>query len=231
MHFHLPKPLHGWRAFVGEVGIIVVGVLIALGAEQVVETIHWRHQLDAERKALDDDVASTWDAMSARQIIQQCVDRRLDELGLVFARHEQSKALGIIGPIGRPGVWSASQGALQMATADGSLSHMPFKEKRKYFAVAADYDIFARTANEERDSWRTLQALDDPAALDAEDWRDLRKAYRDAIDSNRVMKSNLATGTEGNWVLAFKAFPALKPNKEALTLWMVRALCRPAVER
>lgn len=25
MHFHLPKPLHGWREFAGEVGIIVVG--------------------------------------------------------------------------------------------------------------------------------------------------------------------------------------------------------------
>lgn len=31
MHFHLPKPLHGWREFVGEVGIIVLGGLIALG--------------------------------------------------------------------------------------------------------------------------------------------------------------------------------------------------------
>jgi hypothetical protein len=30
MHFHLPKPLHGWREFAGEVGIIVIGVLIAL---------------------------------------------------------------------------------------------------------------------------------------------------------------------------------------------------------
>ena len=37
MHVHLPKPLHGWREFTGEVGIIVLGVLIALGAEQVVE--------------------------------------------------------------------------------------------------------------------------------------------------------------------------------------------------
>ncbi|HLY07323.1 MAG TPA: hypothetical protein VKR31_16375 [Rhizomicrobium sp.] len=32
MHFHLPKPLHGWRAIFGEVGFIVFGVLIALGA-------------------------------------------------------------------------------------------------------------------------------------------------------------------------------------------------------
>lgn len=43
MHLHLPKPLHGWRQFVGEVGIIVLGVLIALGAEQIVEGIHERY--------------------------------------------------------------------------------------------------------------------------------------------------------------------------------------------
>jgi hypothetical protein len=51
MHFHLPKPLHGWREFAGEVGIIVLGVLIALGAEQVVETLHWRSEIaDARRR-------------------------------------------------------------------------------------------------------------------------------------------------------------------------------------
>ena len=43
MHFHLPKPLHGWRAFIGEVGIIVLGVLIALGAQQIAESIHERY--------------------------------------------------------------------------------------------------------------------------------------------------------------------------------------------
>jgi len=52
MHFHLPKPLHGWREFVGEVGIIVIGVLIALGAEQAVEAIHHRAQVDYAVKKL-----------------------------------------------------------------------------------------------------------------------------------------------------------------------------------
>ena len=32
MRFHLPKPLHGWRQLAGEIGIIVVGVLIALAS-------------------------------------------------------------------------------------------------------------------------------------------------------------------------------------------------------
>jgi hypothetical protein len=39
MHVHLPKPVHGWRLFAGEIGIIVLGVLIALGARQIVQSL------------------------------------------------------------------------------------------------------------------------------------------------------------------------------------------------
>jgi hypothetical protein len=50
MRFRLPKPLHGWRAFAGEVGIIVLGVLIALAAQQIAENVHERY---LEREAID----------------------------------------------------------------------------------------------------------------------------------------------------------------------------------
>ena len=50
MHVHLPKPFHGWREFIGEVGIIVIGVLIALSAEQFVEFVHDRAQAGTVRK-------------------------------------------------------------------------------------------------------------------------------------------------------------------------------------
>ena len=39
-----PNPIHGWRDFVKEVGIIVLGVLIALSAEQVVQALDWGHK-------------------------------------------------------------------------------------------------------------------------------------------------------------------------------------------
>ena len=58
MHFHLPKPLHGWRAFAGEVGIIVVGVLIALAAEQVVEDWHWHQKVGIVRQSLMGELAN-----------------------------------------------------------------------------------------------------------------------------------------------------------------------------
>jgi len=46
MEIHKPRPWHGLREFLGEILIIVIGVLIAMSAEQVVESLHWRHKLE-----------------------------------------------------------------------------------------------------------------------------------------------------------------------------------------
>ena len=53
MHFHLPKPLHGWREFAGEVGIIVIGVLIALAADQAIEAWQWREKVAPADEGVD----------------------------------------------------------------------------------------------------------------------------------------------------------------------------------
>ena len=52
MKIQLPKPLHGWRAFAGEVGTIVLGVLLALGAQELMQGLHWRSEVRETRKAL-----------------------------------------------------------------------------------------------------------------------------------------------------------------------------------
>lgn len=39
MEIHKPKAAHSWREFLVEIGTIVCGILIALGLEQVVETV------------------------------------------------------------------------------------------------------------------------------------------------------------------------------------------------
>lgn len=78
MHVHLPKPLHGWRALVGEVGIIVLGVLIALGAEQVVENWHWHQKVEQAEDAMRLELAED-DGPQAygRVIIGACLDAEL----------------------------------------------------------------------------------------------------------------------------------------------------------
>ena len=93
MHFHLPKPLHGWREFAGEVGIIVVGMLIALGAEQLIERLQWRDkvhettiQLDAE---LHRDAAGAYDWL----VVAPCIDGQLQAIDAALASARQTHRL------------------------------------------------------------------------------------------------------------------------------------------
>jgi hypothetical protein len=80
MHLSLPKPLHGWRQFAGEVGIIVVGVLIALGAEQLVASWHWRSEVRQTDERLAREMAMNLANAYERFAIDPCLRPRLAEL-------------------------------------------------------------------------------------------------------------------------------------------------------
>src|SRR5437879_4430558 len=80
MHLHLPKPLHGWRAFVGEVGIIVVGVLIALGAEQAAEDIHARQSGRQASHAFQAELAAQEVDAMERLAVQPCLTGQISAL-------------------------------------------------------------------------------------------------------------------------------------------------------
>ena len=80
MHFRLPKPLHGWPQFAGEIGIIVIGVLIALGAQQLVESYNSRRQLEDANRRLAVEIISNLRVAHERLIINQCQKNRIAEL-------------------------------------------------------------------------------------------------------------------------------------------------------
>lgn len=232
LHVHLPKPLHGWRTFVGEVGIIVIGVGIALAAEQAVAAAHWRQVVDAEGRALENELRDNYASMLVRVMLQPCIDRRLGEIAEVFRRHDSGQPLGLVAPIGRPTVFTGGKQTLEMATADQSLSHMRLERKQAIFNAYGAYDTFVPIAGEERSEWRVLQALDHPATLDSADWRDLRKAYDSVTDNNISMKTNLRSDMDGQWLTPFVHFP--KPDRAELaqelkSLPYVQKLCRPAI--
>jgi hypothetical protein len=188
MHFHLPKPMHGWREFVGEVGIIVIGVLIALGAEQVVESIHWRHEVEAERVSLLQEAKDSADGIAAREEQQGCIDRRLQEIRTVLERHHRGEPLGLIGKIGRPTGQGATRGSWQIALAGQSLSHMSNKEKLAYSGAFGNFDLWDKVRTDEAGAWRRMALLDTADLLSEEDWSGIRSAYSDAVLVNEHMR-------------------------------------------
>jgi len=78
MQVHLPRPLHGWRAFLGEVGIIVLGVLIALAAGQVAEGFHRADQAKLAERAMRLELAEDDGPQAyARVLIGRCLEDQL----------------------------------------------------------------------------------------------------------------------------------------------------------
>ena len=119
MHVHLPKPLHGWREFLGEVGVIVIGVLLALGADQLVERTTWRKHVAEAKEDLRGELQADLFNAQERVLMESCIDRRLDQLEQIIDR-----------PPAQP--WKLLAG------------HMRAKERMQYAGVYA----FVRTLNE-----------------------------------------------------------------------------------
>lgn len=81
MHVHLPKPLHGWREFVGEVGIIVLGVLIALGAEQMIDGWQWHTKIHRAEAAMRLELGEDNGPQAyGRLLIGRCLEQQINEI-------------------------------------------------------------------------------------------------------------------------------------------------------
>jgi hypothetical protein len=100
MDIHLPKPIHGWRAFIGEVGIIVLGVLIALGLGQLAESIHENTIAGEARDAVRAEVRENLWWLDYRGLREPCIRRRLAELDDLLARARRGEATPLVHYIG-----------------------------------------------------------------------------------------------------------------------------------
>ena len=192
MHFHLPKPLHGWREFVGEVGIIVIGVLIALAAEQAVEDIRWRAETRATRDALFSEIRDNLSAANFRAKQEPCVERRLNEIATIFRRHAASQPIVLNGPVGRPMYYGTSRETWGVAVSSQAVAHMPLRQKLDFAYAFLIYDNMKDVQNREQDAWLRLNVLNDPQVLNDGDWPGLHQAYAEA----RALSSRLRLITD-----------------------------------
>ena len=70
----------GWRSFAGEIAVIVIGVLIALGAQQLVEQYSDRQRADRALAALGRDVNDIDFTASEIEITAPCIRAQLERI-------------------------------------------------------------------------------------------------------------------------------------------------------
>lgn len=156
MHFHLPKPLHGWRQLVGEVGIIVLGVLIALGAEQAVEDWGWKQKTDQARRAIFDELARNAGVFEERAIDASCLDRNLRQIDAILVDARRTGKVGKVGGIAWAITRPVSTAAWDEAVADGTASRLPDRLRTR---LAIIYPITLEYRRELDDDLRLRQHL------------------------------------------------------------------------
>jgi hypothetical protein len=146
MHIHIPKPMHGWSVLAGEVGIIVIGVLIALGAEQVAQIVHSRAEAAEFRDAANKELAANLAAYRYRLQQGDCVARKLSELERW--RNLASREGPPLGGIGRPSVTSYRTGVWK---AGGDvISHLSLQTRLDYARLYDIFETFSRRLMQRR---------------------------------------------------------------------------------
>lgn len=168
MHVHLPKPLHGWRAFIGEVGIIVLGVLIALGAEQLVQRFTWGRDVRDFRAAVDTELEFNLAASEYRIRQSPCLLRRLAELERWSAAQRSGHSMLLLGDIGFPKRISPGTSVWNSRSADLT-GHLPMQARMAYSDL---YDVLGNQwelLQDERQTWLSLNGFNHATLLGHED--------------------------------------------------------------
>jgi hypothetical protein len=138
---HKHQPVHGGREFLKEVGIIVLGVLIALGAEQSVEALHWSARArEAEvqmRKELTED-----DGPQAYQRLAKspCIAAQLNGLEAALLAERDRGSPFRPSPLTEPTFYTWDSDAYRQATASSALSHM---SAERAYAWSSPYTLMA----------------------------------------------------------------------------------------
>jgi hypothetical protein len=229
VHFHLPKPLHGWRALVGEVGIIVIGVLIALGAEQVVKTVRDHEQVQQGEESLKDNFGRFVTFTAELDAYEPCVAARAAQVGGLIDRSAAAHRLPRVGAIPQltPHPWQIDTYSAMVASQ--AITHVSHSQAILYSRVAMSAIDLYDDAKVEWSDWGVLASLSgEPRDYgDAEEAQDrivlARAVHQDAL--MRVIADNTVDRIRRTHLLDSKEVDAAVADgrRTAATI----AMCKP----
>lgn len=190
MDIHRPKAVHGWRELLREVGVIVLGVLIALAGEQAVEAIHWMHQADVGEAALKVAFMREVNNAALRDAQSTCIEQRLAALSSILERASDGGHLPPLGAVGHPPYTPWTIGAWEGLVAGQTVAHLPQHEMLAYTTIAQRAAYLGNRSDYEEEQWTLLDSMNGPGRkLSDAEAEALRLALARATDANRLMRA------------------------------------------
>lgn len=234
MRFKLPKPLHGWREFAHEIIIVVLGVMIALGAGQVVDAIHWKFEARQSLSLIELELAHDAGVFDERTMIQPCLDRRLAEVDALVRAARKTGVLPQIGEIGRPPSRPFETSAWDNALASSVPEHFDPETRDTLSNYHAQLAGNQEYLEEEETLWASLKSIENaPGPVSESILANVSDAiaklhYRTIFNGNNAnqqldkIKSGLGVATSYVIVLDVEG-----SRKDVEALVARRPICRP----
>jgi hypothetical protein len=201
MHINLPLPLQGWRRVAGEIVIIVVGVLIALGLEQYVQARQWRQQVEQAEAAFKGELALGAGDAYERLAIQPCLQGRISELAERLNREDPRwSALplklsakyyrNVLPVVYRPPYRTVFMDAWRNALADQTLNHLSTERSAQLSGLYKAREEFGRLQEQELEAAGRLTPLAYDRPLDAEGRREMLSVLAEVDRANTLLIRN-----------------------------------------
>ena len=228
MKLSMLRPREGWRAFAGEVGVVVLGVLLALGAQEIAETIDDRSEAAATRESLANEIEESLAVLELRKAAQPCIDRRLTELRAIVNDWGRTGSFKTPRWVSQATWFAFDTARFEAAQSAGRLALLPSEEQYRFGLVVESLKTFRDIQKRETDAWSTLRMLQSgPEVLSASDRTAVRVALQDASTLNHF--AQISVGQTIPQAAAFGWRPDMKRVQERMGLAWKDGKFRPSV--
>ena len=159
MDTHKPKASRNWRGFLKEYGIIVIGVLTALAAQQAAESLNHREMVDRGEAALRDNFARFVQYKAEIDLEAPCMAARAAEIRAILDGAGRSRRLGSVGTIPQPYPLPWQIDTWEAMVAAGAAPYLPQAKTVLYSRIAMSGVDLYNVATSEWADWGALRSL------------------------------------------------------------------------
>jgi hypothetical protein len=224
------SPSMGWRAFWSEIIIVVLGVVIALAANEAVEQWNWRNKVADGEARLREDTANVFEWSAERYATGPCIDAQLAALiSRVMDSGERLDPAPIHTSLNMRRVLTAPQRPFRFPVwdalvADGTASRMSPQRHALYGRLS---DSMARMRLRNEDYMRLrgrMLVLAHPIELDAQTKIRLLTDLEELRAMNAVDVRSL--GQDMNFITEYGIAPGSKSVEDFLATSTTIRFCR-----
>lgn len=222
------RPPNGWNSVGWELVIVTVGVLLALGAQQIAESVNERGEAAETRATLTGEIQESLAVLELRRAAQPCIDRRLKELRAIVNEWGRTGSFETPRWVSQATWFAFDTARFEAAQSAGRLALLPSEEQYRYGLMAESLRTFRDIQKRETDAWSTLRMLQSgPEVLSASDRTAVRVALQDASTLNHF--AQISVGQMLPQAAAFGWRPDMRRVQQRMGLAWKDGRFRPSV--